>query len=88
MLCNSFKKRLPSEDKKQHRNSKISRSHINPDLDGQRREERKEVWILLVGLGEQDTDSQRHEGHREIHGSSPVVSDCQVANGQICSLEK
>ncbi|GFY53889.1 hypothetical protein TNIN_407611 [Trichonephila inaurata madagascariensis] len=73
-----------NEEEKTH--AEEGRSHVHPHLQRQGRQERKELRYLLGRFAEEDTDAKVHEGHREIDGLFPLISDRQVTYRNVSPL--
>lgn len=78
---------LPRQDEEQNGDAQVRCGHVDPDVQGERRQEGKQIRRLLYGLGEQYADAQRHEGHREVDRSPALIGNGEVANGQIGFLK-
>jgi len=65
--------RNPCEHVEEKRDREVGRHHIDPDSEGEGREEGEQVRVLLDGFRVQDGDAQVHERHREVHTLREIV---------------
>ena len=77
----------PGEDEEEDGDTEVGHGRVDPHVQGQRREEGKEIRRLLLRLLVEDADAQVHEGHGEVYGLLPLVRDRQVCDGQVCFLK-
>ena len=78
---------MPGQDEEEDGDAEVGRHPVDPDVQGEGREEGEEVGRLLHGLLEEDAHAQVHEGGREVHALLPLVRDGQVGDGQVRFLE-
>lgn len=69
------------------RNENVGGQHVQPDIDGQRREKGKETrWSCCRHL-EENADAEIHERFGEIDDRLSGVVDCHRTDGQISFLQ-
>lgn len=78
----------PSQDKHGEADDEVRSQHVDPDLEGQRGQEREETRVFLFGFLEDDADAKVHEGLGEVNELFPDPGDGQRGHGQVCFLKE
>ena len=75
------------EHEHQHADEEVGGDHVDPDLDGERVEEREEAGALAPRLLEEDADAEVHERLGEVDHLLAHVGDGQRRDGQVGLLQ-
>ena len=80
--------RTESRENEQHEaDEKIGCHHVNPDMDGQRRQEGEEARVLARRLLEEDANAEVHEGLGEVDDLLARIADGQRGHRQVHFLK-
>ena len=73
----------PGDDEHDEADDEVGGDDVEPDLDGERVEEREEAGTLALGPLEEDADAEVHERLREVDGLLADPADRQRRHRQV-----
>ena len=76
-------RREAGENEEHEAHYQVGGDHVQPDVDGERREEREQVWRFLLRPFVEDADAEIEERLRKVDGLFALEADGQRSHGQV-----
>ena len=73
----------PGDDEEDEADDEVRHEHVDPDLEGQRREKGEQARVLLLRTLEEDADAEVHERLRKVDDLFAHVADGQRRDRQV-----